>query len=49
MIQDNEDDALEVGTTEISELLGEKEHLYQKVLYLVMADSAYSESKLSCC
>lgn len=43
MMQDNEDDALEVGTTEISNLLGDKENLYQKVLYLVIADSAYSE------
>ena len=44
MIQENEEDnALEMGTAEISDLLGEKEHLYQKILYLVMADSAYCE------
>ena len=43
MMQDNEDDAIEVGTTEISHLLGDKENLYQKILYLVIADSAYSE------
>jgi len=43
MMQDNEDDAIEVGTTEISDLLGDKENLYQKILYLVIADSAYSE------
>ncbi|XP_066913080.1 serine/threonine-protein kinase Nek1-like [Clytia hemisphaerica] len=43
MMQDNEDDELEMGTTEISQLLGDKENLYQKILYLVIADSAYSE------
>ena len=44
MIQENEEDnALEMRTVEISDLLGEKEHLYQKILYLVMADSAYCE------
>ena len=45
-IQDNEDDVdIDVGpATEISDLLGpEHEHLYPKVLYLVMADSAYYE------
>ena len=46
MMQDNEDDELEIGTTEISQLLGDKENLYQKILYLVIADSAYSEGKL---
>ena len=45
-MQDNEDDELEIGTTEISQLLGDKENLYQKILYLVIADSAYSEGKL---
>ena len=45
-IQENEDDVdIGVGPApEISDLLGsEYEHLYPKVLYLVMADSAYCE------
>jgi len=43
-VQENEDDSAEITTTgEISELLGDKEHLYPKILYLVIADSAYSE------
>lgn len=44
-MQDNENDELELGTTEITQLLGDKENLYQKILYLVIADSAYSEGK----
>jgi len=45
MIQDNEeeDNALEISTNEINDLLGEKDYLYQKILYLVMADTAYCE------
>ena len=46
MMQDNENDELEMGTTEITQLLGDKENLYQKILYLVIADSAYSEGNL---
>lgn len=43
-VQENEDDSAEIeSTSEISELLGDKEHLYPKILYLVIADSAYSE------
>ena len=43
-IQENEDDSAEISNAaEISELLGDKEHLYPKILYLVIADSAYSE------
>ncbi|CAB3990691.1 Hypothetical predicted protein [Paramuricea clavata] len=45
-IQENEDDVdIGVGPApEISDLLGsEYEHLYPKILYLVMADSAYCE------
>ncbi|XP_028404175.1 serine/threonine-protein kinase Nek1-like isoform X2 [Dendronephthya gigantea] len=45
-IQENEDDVdVDVGPApEISDLLGaEYEHLYPKILYLVMADSAYCE------
>ena len=43
-VQENEDDSAEIGTAgEISELLGDKEHLYPKILYLVIADSAYTE------
>lgn len=45
-VQENEDDSAEIGSTgEISELLGDKEHLYPKILYLVIADSAYTEGK----
>ena len=47
-IQENEDDVdIGVGPApEISDLLGsEYEHLYPKILYLVMADSAYCEGK----
>ena len=46
-IQDNDDD-IDVGVgpaPEISDLLGDHEHLYPKILYLVMADSAYCEGK----
>ena len=49
-IQENEDDVdIGVGPApEISDLLGsEYEHLYPKILYLVMADSAYCEGKLN--
>lgn len=43
-VQENEDDSAEISSAgEISELLGDKEHLYPKILYLVIADSAYSE------
>lgn len=43
-VQENEDEDADVGSTsEISEMLGDKEHLYPKILYLVMADTAYSE------
>ncbi|XP_078369290.1 serine/threonine-protein kinase Nek1-like isoform X1 [Oculina patagonica] len=43
-VQENEDDSTEISSTgEISELLGDKEHLYPKILYLVIADSAYTE------
>lgn len=43
-VQENEDDSAEITSPgEISELLGDKEHLYPKILYLVIADSAYSE------
>ena len=43
-VQENEDDSTEISNAaEISELLGDKEHLYPKILYLVIADSAYSE------
>lgn len=43
-VQENEDDSAEISNAaEISELLGDKEHLYPKILYLVIADSAYSE------
>ncbi|XP_032223263.2 serine/threonine-protein kinase Nek1 isoform X2 [Nematostella vectensis] len=43
-VQENEDDNADVGSTsEITELLGDKEHLYPKILYLVIADSAYTE------
>ena len=45
-VQENEDDNVDVGSdAEISDLLGEKEHLYPKILYLVIADSAYVEGK----
>lgn len=45
-VQENEDDSAEIeSTSEISELLGDKEHLYPKILYLVIADSAYSEGQ----
>jgi hypothetical protein len=49
-IQENEDDVdIGVGPApEISDLLGsEYEHLYPKILYLVMADSAYCEGTVS--
>lgn len=47
-VQENEDDSAEIGTAgEISELLGDKEHLYPKILYLVIADSAYTEGMTS--
>lgn len=49
-IQENEDELdVDVGPApEISDLLGaEYEHLYPKILYLVMADSAYCEGKFS--
>ena len=46
MMQDSENDELEIGTTEITQLLGDKENLYQKILYLVIADSAYSEGEI---
>ena len=45
-VQENEDDSADISSTgEISELLGDKEHLYPKILYLVIADSAYTEGK----
>ena len=45
-VQENEDDSADISSTsEISELLGDKEHLYPKILYLVIADSAYAEGK----
>lgn len=45
-VQENEDDSAEIeSTSEINELLGDKEHLYPKILYLVIADSAYSEGQ----
>ena len=43
MIQDDESDELEMGSEEISKLLGDHQHHYQKILYLVMADAAYCE------
>ena len=46
---ENEDDDVGGDEDEMSELLGEKEHLYQKILYLVMADAAYCEGKLVFC
>ncbi|EDO49820.1 predicted protein [Nematostella vectensis] len=47
-VQENEDDNADVGSTsEITELLGDKEHLYPKILYLVIADSAYTEGESS--
>lgn len=48
-IQENEDEEANVSSSseEISELLGDKEHLYPKILYLVIADSAYSEGNFN--
>ena len=42
-IQDDENDELEIGSMELNNLLGEKQYLYQKILYLVLADVAYCE------
>ena len=46
-MQDNADDDTDVDPTkdaEINDLLeGENEHLYQRILYLVLADTAYFE------
>ena len=46
-MQENEDDDMNIDPSkdfELSELLeGKNEHLYQRILYLVLADAAYFE------
>ena len=48
-MQENEDDDMNIDPTkdkEVSDLLeGTNEHLYQRILYLVLADAAYFEGK----
>eukprot|EP00794_Sanderia_malayensis_P007278 gene7278-8089_t len=50
-MQDNEDDEMDVDPTkdpEIRDILdGNNEHLYQRILYLVLADAAYLEAEVS--
>ena len=46
-MQENEDDDMNIDPSkdvELSEMLeGKNEHLYQRILYLVLADAAYFE------
>ena len=43
-IHEDEDENIDEGTKIIENILGEeKEHLYTKILQLVMADGAYTE------
>ena len=46
-MQENEDDDMNIDPSKDSELAdmleGKNEHLYQRILYLVLADAAYFE------
>lgn len=45
----DEDESMDEGTKLVCTILGqEKEHLYTKILQLVMADGAYTEGMLIC-
>ena len=54
-MQENEDDDMNIDPNkdkELAEMLeGKNEHLYQRILYLVLADAAYFEGKILivCC
>ncbi|XP_045654630.1 serine/threonine-protein kinase Nek1 isoform X4 [Ursus americanus] len=47
-IHEDEDENIEICSTIVQDILGnEHEHLYAKILHLVMADGAYQEGKIS--
>ncbi|EPY83609.1 hypothetical protein CB1_000548030 [Camelus ferus] len=47
-VHEDEDENIEICSTVVQNLLGnEHEHLYAKILHLVMADGAYQEGKVS--
>ncbi|XP_039075138.1 serine/threonine-protein kinase Nek1 [Hyaena hyaena] len=47
-IHEDEDENIEICSTIVQNILGsEHEHLYAKILHLVMADGAYQEGKIS--
>ena len=51
-MQENEDDDMNIDPSkdvELAEMLeGKNEHLYQRILYLVLADAAYFEGIHAC-
>uniref|UniRef100_A0A8D0K5G9 non-specific serine/threonine protein kinase n=1 Tax=Sus scrofa TaxID=9823 RepID=A0A8D0K5G9_PIG len=47
-VHEDEDENIEICSTVVEDLLGsEHQHLYAKILHLVMADGAYQEGKIS--
>lgn len=49
-IHEDEDENIEEGTVIVRDILGRnKQHLYTKILQLVMADGAYTEGEFFCC
>ena len=47
-VHEDEDENIEICSTIVQNILGnEHQHLYAKILHLVMADGAYQEGKIS--